>query len=203
MKTIFKRAATALVLGLLPAGIAAAQVNVTTPPAGNSGPVNVQAGPADVQAGPGGANVVVPPGTGAAIRDNAAARQENRIDRRADRQADRAANNNWRMRNYNNRWWYYHPNNTWSYYQGGRWTPYRAANQPMTANQSAPDGARRYSSGYRGPMNQSTPANANTLPNNNPAVGDATLPGDSSAIGKEALHGNNPTVTGNNGAAGQ
>ncbi|HEY1785608.1 MAG TPA: hypothetical protein VGG30_08675 [Pirellulales bacterium] len=148
--------------------------------------------------------MAVPPGTGAAIRDNSAARQENRIERRGDRQADRQANRavnpDWRMRNYNNRWWYYHPNNTWSYYQGGRWTPYRATNAPMTANQTAPDGARRYSSGYRGPMNGNAPAPANTLPGNSPAAGDAALPGDSSAIGKEALHGNDPTVTGNNGA---
>jgi hypothetical protein len=181
MKTIIHRAATALFLGLLPAGIlCAAQVTVTTPPAGGNG-VNVQAGPTNVQAGPGGANVAVPPGTGAAIRDNAAARQENRIERRGERQADRAANNNWRMQNYNNRWWYYHPNNTWSYYQGGRWMPYRAVDRPYTANQVAPGAARRYSSGYRGPMNDTAPA-----PNANP------LPQNKGAYGKDAIHDNTP-----------
>ncbi|HTU27013.1 MAG TPA: hypothetical protein VMF30_16520 [Pirellulales bacterium] len=164
MKTFFKRAAAALVLGLLPVGMASAQVTVTTPPAGGAGGVNVQAGPANVQTGPGGTAVTLPPGTGEAVRENAAARQENRAVLRGDRLANRQTVRDWRMQNYRNRWWYYHPNNTWSYYEGSRWIPYRTmTNQPAMANQTAPDANRRYSAGYRG--TQLAPADANTLPN--------------------------------------
>ncbi|HEX4147107.1 MAG TPA: hypothetical protein VHY91_26660 [Pirellulales bacterium] len=189
MKTFFNRTAIAILLGLLPAGVAAAQVTVATPPAGG-GAVNVQAGPANVQAGPGGTNVAIPPGTAAAIQDNAAARQENRIDRREDRQADRqdnrAVNNNWRMRNYNNRWWYYHPNNTWSYYERGRWLPFRGVYRQYTASQTAPNGARRYSSGYRGPM----PApGTNTAPNT-PASGTNTPPDNTAQPNTGTVQGN-------------
>ncbi len=183
MKSILKRAAIAIFVGLLPAGIAAAQVAVETPP-GTGGAVNVQAGPAVVQTGPGGANVTVPPGTAAAIEDNAAARQENRIERRENRQTNRiATNNDWRMRRFNNRWWYWNPNNSWSYHNGTTWVPYTAT-RSYTAAQPAP--ARRYSSGYRGPMTTApapttaAPANAlpntNTLPANRPATNGGPAP---------------------------
>ena len=177
MNTILNRAASALLVGLLPAGmLAAAQVRVETPP-GTGGAVNVQAGPANVQTGPGGANVAVPPGTAAAIQDNAAARQENRIERREDRRTAVANNNDWRMQRYNNRWWYWHPNSTWSYHNGTAWVPYNAPNRSYTAAQPGPVRTRRYSSGYRGNMIQNlAPAvnpNTNVLPGNQPAINNA------------------------------
>jgi hypothetical protein len=169
MKTMIKRAAGAILIGLLPVGVlSAAQVNVTTP-AGPAGGVNVQAGPA-------GTNVVVPPGTGAAVRENAAVRQENRVDRRADRQVTR---DDWRMVNHQNRWWYYHPNNTWSYYGTNRWTPWRApANSQYTATQSMPAQPRRFSSGYRGPLinNNNPPVTGATIPDNGPVPNGQVTP---------------------------
>ena len=83
----------------------------------------------------------VPPGTGQAIRNNAAARQENRIE-------GRQAVRDWRMVNHQNRWWYYHPNNTWSYYHQNRWVPWTAPATAATAN----PGTVRVQSGYRGPL---------------------------------------------------
>ncbi len=142
MKAIISLAAVAALLVLATANSARAQVNVNAAPGGG---VEVQAP---------GTNVVVPPGTGAAIRDNAANRQENRIDRRADRQANRTNLNDWRMVNHQNRWWYYHPNNSWSYWQNNRWNSWQ---EPVRTFSTQPM-PNRYQSGYRGPMNNNLPA---------------------------------------------
>jgi hypothetical protein len=155
MRTTINRVIAVASLAILPASIAAAQVNVSPAPGGG---IQVQAP---------GANVVTPPGAGAAIRDNALNRQENRIEHREDRQLNRAAaNENWRMVNHQNRWWYYHPNNSWSYYQGNRWVPFRSPNTQYSATQPAPDQPGRYQSGFRGPAPNGTVApNASVAPN--------------------------------------
>lgn len=163
---------------LVAASIAAAQVSVNAPPPGTAGPTNVQAGGVNVQTAPGGGtSVTIPPGAAGAvgqrIRDNAAARQENRLERRAE------TNNDWRMVRHNNQWWYWNPNNSWSVYRNNAWGPY-GANDGMQSNNyysgRRPLGFRRWTSAYRGvnqsgmpPMNNSMPstnAPSNTAPAN-------------------------------------
>jgi hypothetical protein len=150
MRTIITGAVAACLLSLVGAADARAQVNVNAPPAGG---VEVQAP---------GTTIVVPPGTGAAIRDSAPIRQENRIERRADRQAARANATDWRMVNHENRWWYYHPNNSWSYYQNNRWNAWQTPAARTFSTQPMPN---RYQSGYRG-MNNATavPSDAAVAP---------------------------------------
>jgi hypothetical protein len=191
MKATINWAIAASLVALLPVGIAAAQVNVTAP--GPAGGVNVQAGP-------GGANVAVPPGTGAAIRDNAAIRQDNRIDRRATRQAERAANENWRMVNHQNRWWYYHPNNSWSYYQGGRWNAWQEPGRQLSTAQPGANQPNRYQSGYRGLAPSDNRNNILIPDTNNPAgnLGPAparggTLPGNGTLPDNDRAPGNDRT----------
>jgi hypothetical protein len=177
MKTTFKLSGLCFCGLVAAASIAAAQVSVSAPPPGTAGPTNVQAGPVNVQTTPGGGtSVTLPPGAAAPIRDNAAVREENRVERRADRRADAA---DWRMVRHNNQWWYWHPNNNWSVYQNNAWGPYNAAAAPQPGAQTnyyaRGLGSRRWSSGYRGVApatappavpNQPMPTNTSPMPTN-------------------------------------
>jgi hypothetical protein len=186
-------------LGLLAtAALASAQVNVTSPPAGTAGPTNVQAGPVQVQTTPGGGtsvNLGQGPGSAAAnqMRDDAAARQENRMERRDQRQMDRNSGaRDWRMVRQNNQWWYWHPNNTWSVYRNNHWTPYTANNSTFAPNTAAsqpatqyytrrgPLGMRRQVTGYRG---VTTPPPATSTSEAPPAVPTAPTTGTDTTSG--------------------
>lgn len=171
---------------LMAASIAAAQVSVNAPPPGTAGPTNVQAGGVNVQTAPGGGtSITVPPGAAGAvgerIRENAAARQENRAD--------------WRMVRHNNEWWYWHPNNNWSVYRNNAWGPYTAGSN-MQGNYYArrgPLGLRRYSTGYRGvapsggpPLTAPTPPSSTMAPDNNSAPATNQAPANNPVPGNPA-----------------
>jgi hypothetical protein len=146
-------------------------------------------GPVDVQTTPNGRTSInfgagVRGAASDQLRNDAAIRQENRIERQEERQGDRnaAINNNWRMRNYNNQWWYWHPNNNWLFHQNNQWVPYSAGNTSTVVPNAATNqpatqyyyslrrGARRQVTGYRGPITTAPPVNQGTVP------GATTLP---------------------------
>jgi hypothetical protein len=68
---------------------------------------------------------------------------------RTNQQALRNNPNDWRFSYYNGEWWYWLPNNSWVFYRDNRWNPYQADEyRPFS----------RYTTGYRGTLNNNTNA---------------------------------------------